>query len=98
MRLSDEERSMLAGEMGAARRQALQHQLKVGDFFGAEDLVPVTQAHVMADSESFGEARRTVSTIASMSSSSPDRSSACSSFASLPHCARENASWFRSSP
>ena len=56
MRLSDEERSMLAGEMGAARRQALQHQLKVGDFFGAEDLVPVTQAHVMADSESLGEA------------------------------------------
>jgi predicted aconitase len=56
MRLSDEERSMLAGEMGAARQQALQHQLKVGDFFGAEDLVPVTQAHVMADSESLGEA------------------------------------------
>ena len=56
MRLTDEERGMLAGEMGAARQQALQHQLKVGDFFGAEDFVPVTQAHVMADSESLGEA------------------------------------------
>ena len=56
MRLTEEEQGMLAGQMGAARQQALQHQLKVGDFFGAEDFVPVSQAHVMADSESLGEA------------------------------------------
>jgi predicted aconitase len=56
MRLNDEEKAILAGEMGEVPRQALAHQVKVGDFFGAEDLVPVTQAHVMADTESLGEA------------------------------------------
>src|SRR5512143_521931 len=55
MRLNDEERAMLAGEMGPVRRLALEHQVKVGEFFGAADLVAVTQAHVMADTESLGE-------------------------------------------
>ena len=52
MKLSDLERSMLAGELGAAAKSALEHQVKVGDFFGAADFVPVTQAHIMADTES----------------------------------------------
>lgn len=56
MRLNDLERAMLAGEHGRAAQQALGHQVKVGDFFGAEDFVPVTQAHIMADTESLGEA------------------------------------------
>src|SRR5438094_831863 len=56
MRLNDEEQDILAGKSGPVTRQALQHQLKVGEFFGAEDFVPVTQAHVMADTESLGEA------------------------------------------
>lgn len=56
MKLNDLERAMLAGEMGSAVREALEHQVKVGEFFGAEDFVPVTQAHVMADTESLGEA------------------------------------------
>ena len=56
MRLSDHEQAMLAGEMGPVRQIALQHQVKVGDFFGAADFVPVTQAHVMSDTESLGEA------------------------------------------
>ena len=47
---------MLAGEMGRVRQIALRHQIAVGEFFGAEDFVPVTQAHVMADTESLGEA------------------------------------------
>lgn len=47
---------MLAGEMGEVPRIALAHQIKVGEFFGAEDFVPVTQAHIMADTESLGEA------------------------------------------
>ena len=47
---------MLAGEMGPAARSALEHQVKVGEFFGAADFVPVTQAHIMADTESLGEA------------------------------------------
>jgi len=54
MRLNDEERSILAGECGRVAQIALQHQIKVGDFFGAADFVPVTQAHIMADTESLG--------------------------------------------
>src|SRR5438132_12518970 len=56
MRLNDEEQEMLAGKCGPVARLALQHQMKVGEFFGAQDFVPVTQAHVMADTESLGEA------------------------------------------
>jgi predicted aconitase len=56
MRLNDEEQDILAGKSGPVARQALDHQLKVGKFFGAEDFVPVTQAHIMADTESLGEA------------------------------------------
>ena len=56
MTLNDEEQDILTGKSGPVARQALQHQLKVGDFFGAKDFVPVTQAHVMADTESLGEA------------------------------------------
>jgi predicted aconitase len=56
MKLTDVERAMHAGEMGAALRAAIEHQIKVGEFFGAADFVPVTQAHIMADTESLGEA------------------------------------------
>jgi predicted aconitase len=59
MRLTDEERAMLAGEAGEAgepRRWAIAHQIAVGEFFDAADLVPVSQAHIMADTESLGEA------------------------------------------
>ena len=54
MRLNPEEKAMLAGEMGPVPRSAIEHQLKVGDFFGAKDFVPVSQAHIMADTESLG--------------------------------------------
>ena len=56
MKLNDEETDILAGKMGLVPQQALQHQIKVGEFFGAPDFVPVTQAHLMADTESLGEA------------------------------------------
>mgnify|MGYP003306456755 CR=1 FL=1 len=56
MRLSDEEQAMLAGEMGPACRWAIDHQLQVGRMFDAADMVPVSQAHMMADPESLGEA------------------------------------------
>jgi predicted aconitase len=56
VRLNDEEQDILAGKFGPVPRQALQHQIKVGDFFGAADFVTVTQAHIMADTESLGEA------------------------------------------
>ena len=47
-----------SGWQGTARFRSRRcsHQIKVGDFFGARDFVPVTQAHIMADTESLGEA------------------------------------------
>jgi predicted aconitase len=56
MKLNAEEQEILAGKSGPVAQLALQHQLKVGEFFGAKDFVPVTQAHIMADTESLGEA------------------------------------------
>jgi predicted aconitase len=56
MRLTDEEQAMLAGELGEPRRWAITHQIAVAEFFDAEDFVPVSQAHIMADTESLGEA------------------------------------------
>jgi hypothetical protein len=56
MRLNDEEQDILAGKSGPVPQLALRHQIKVGDFFGAPDFVPVSQAHIMADTESLGEA------------------------------------------
>jgi len=56
MKMNDEENEILAGKAGPVPQQALQHQIKVGEFFDAEDFVPVTQAHIMADTESLGEA------------------------------------------
>jgi predicted aconitase len=56
MRLSDEEEAMLAGGAGEPRRWAIAHQIAVGEFFDAADFVPVSQAHIMADTESLGKA------------------------------------------
>jgi len=54
MRLNDEEQAMLAGAAGPARQWAIEHQIQVGTYLGAEDFVPVSQAHIMADTESLG--------------------------------------------
>ncbi|TXN41236.1 DUF521 domain-containing protein [Methylobacterium sp. WL30] len=56
MALDDEAAAMRAGAFGEARRLAIEHQIAVGDFFDAPDFVAVTQAHVMGDTESLGEA------------------------------------------
>src|ERR1044071_706778 len=56
MRLTEEEEAMRAGALGEPRRWAIEHQIAVGEFFDAADLVPVSQAHIMADTESLGEA------------------------------------------
>ncbi len=56
MRLNEEEKAMLNGELGEPRRWAIEHMQRVGRFFDAPDLVVVTQAHIMADTESLGEA------------------------------------------
>src|SRR5437016_3504675 len=47
---------MLAGALGPLRQWAIEHQTKVGTYLGAADFVPVTQAHIMADTESLGRA------------------------------------------
>ena len=55
MRLTGEEERMLGGALGEAPRQALELQLEVGEFFGAERLVPVSNVHMMGDVEVMGE-------------------------------------------
>ncbi len=56
MKLSDRAEAMLAGEMGPARQWAVKHQIQIGRMFDARDMVEVSQAHMMADPESTGEA------------------------------------------
>src|SRR5262245_9631445 len=56
MKLTDEEQALRTGECGEAAQWAIEHQIKVGDYLGARDFVPVTQAHIMADTESLGPA------------------------------------------
>jgi predicted aconitase len=55
MRLTGEEERMLGGALGEAPRQALELQLEVGEFFGAERFVPVSNVHMMGDVEVMGE-------------------------------------------
>ena len=62
---------MRAGECGRAAQWAIEHQIKVGDYLGARDFVPVTQAHVMADTESLGVAG--VEWLERMAAETPDR-------------------------
>ena len=56
MKLNEEEKAMLAGDFGPAVKWAIEHQLQVGRMFDAKDMVAVSQAHMMADPESLGEA------------------------------------------
>ncbi len=56
MRLNEEEQAMRAGKFGPAVQWAIEHQVKVGRYLGADDFVPVSQAHIMADTESLGPA------------------------------------------
>lgn len=56
MKLASQAEAMLAGEMGPARKWAVEHQLQIGRMFDAVDMVKVSQAHMMADPESTGEA------------------------------------------
>src|SRR5229473_5473262 len=56
MKLTEEEEALRAGARGAAARWAIEHQIKVGEYLGAGDFVAVSQAHIMADTESLGAA------------------------------------------
>jgi predicted aconitase len=55
VQLTGEEQVMLAGARGDVAREALVYQIKVGEFFGAERMVPVTNAHMMGDIEVMGD-------------------------------------------
>lgn len=46
---------MRAGELGEPARGAIEQQIAVGEFFGAERLVPVANVHMMGDMEVMGE-------------------------------------------
>jgi predicted aconitase len=56
MKLTEEEEALRAGAFGRAAQWAIEHQIKVGGYLGARDFVAVSQAHVMADTESLGAA------------------------------------------
>jgi predicted aconitase len=56
MNLTSLESSMLRGDHGDAVREALEFQVKVGEFWGAGRFVPVTNVHMMGDIEVMGDA------------------------------------------
>jgi hypothetical protein len=56
LKLIQEEKRMLSGALGEPVRRAIEHQIRVGEFWGAERLVPVTNVHMMGDIEVMGEA------------------------------------------
>ena len=55
MRLTAEEQAMLEGRHGEPVREAIRYQIEVGDFWGAERFVPITNAHMMGDIEVMGD-------------------------------------------
>src|SRR6201987_5862548 len=76
MKLTDEEEALRAGAFGRAAQWAIEHQIKVGRYLGARDFVVVSQAHVMADTESLGAAGvEWLETLARLPA--PGRSDAC---------------------
>ena len=56
MRLTSEEEAIRAGRWGGPARRALEMQIATGRFFGAEQMVSVTSAHLTGDPESMGDA------------------------------------------
>ena len=56
MELTSEERAILAGKRGEAPKRALEYQIELGKFCGAERFVPITNVHMMGDIEVMGDA------------------------------------------
>jgi predicted aconitase len=54
--LTPEEEAILAGSRGEAARRALEYQIEVGRFWGAQRFVPVSNVHMMGDIEVMGDA------------------------------------------
>lgn len=55
MKLTAVEQAILAGEQGPAAAEALQYQIQIGEFYGAEEFVEVNNAHMMGDIEVMGD-------------------------------------------
>jgi len=55
MLLTCEEEKMLRGERGEVVEEALRVQLEVGEFFGAQEFVSVSNVHMMGDIEVMGD-------------------------------------------
>jgi len=55
MKFNDLEQAMLDGAHGKAAQWAIEYQRSVGDFFDAEDFVPVRVIHVSTDRETIGD-------------------------------------------
>ena len=58
MQLTDEEQYIRDGGRGEAPRRSIEQQISVGDFFGAERFVKISNVHMMGDYEVMGEAGR----------------------------------------
>jgi predicted aconitase len=55
MELTPFEQAMARGDMGDDIRRAIEQQIKVGEFWGAERFVEVTNVHMMGDIEVMGD-------------------------------------------
>jgi len=55
MQLTPEEQAILGGGRGEAAKRALEYQIEVGRFWGAQRFVPVTNVHMMGDIEVMGD-------------------------------------------
>ncbi len=56
MELTEQERAIRGGEWGKSAAEALEMQIKTGEFFGAKRFVPVGNVHMMGTLESMGNA------------------------------------------
>ena len=56
MKLTNEEQDMISGAGGETLRRAMEMQVDVGEFFGAERLVPIHSAHAAGDAWIMGQA------------------------------------------
>jgi len=55
MKLTHFEQAMLDGKHGEAAQWSLDYQMRVGNFFDAEDFVPIRLVHISTDRETIGD-------------------------------------------
>ena len=55
MKINDKEKKILDGVYGYFPQWAIKQQIKVGEFFDADQFIQVSECHLCADTESVGE-------------------------------------------